>query len=680
MKITISSCSLNQWALDFKGNLKRTRESFKIAKEQGSTFRLGPELEITGYGCNDHFLEQDTITHSFEVLAELLQAPECQNIMGDVGMPVIHCGVRYNCRVIFYNKEILLIRPKKYLANDGNYREMRWFTPWMKPNVVEEFKLPNVIRQVIGQETVPIGEGIISTANTSIGTELCEDPHINLSLNGVEIFTNGSASHHEFQKLSRRVELIREATLKCGGVYLYANQQGCDGERVYYDGSALIILNGKILAQASQFSLNDVEVISATIDLDEIKSFRGGIVSRGMQAAQADSIPKIHTKINLETKQTRFTDPINIKFLTPSEEIQYGPACWLWDYLRRSKQSGYFLPLSGGIDSCSTALIVYSMCEMVYKKAVVEKDSLVLGDIRKVVGDEEFVPKSPQEICGLMFHTCYMGTENSGPETRKRAKDLANRIGSYHLDVNIDGIIQSFLLLFETITQKKPAFKVHGGSVTENLALQNIQARSRMVLAYLLAQLLLWTRGRNGSLLVLGSSNVDETLRGYLTKYDCSSADLNPIGGISKVDLVEFIKHMQKQPGFELLSEFIEAPPTAELEPITADYVQTDEVDMGMTYSELSTFGLLRKINKLGPYSMFKRLLNDWGAILNPVEIAAKVKRFFFYYGINRHKTTVLPPSYHMSSYSPDDNRFDLRPFLYEGWSWQFEKIDKEMK
>jgi len=31
-----------------------------------------------------------------------------------------------------------------------------------------------------------------------------------------------------------------------------------------------------------------------------------------------------------------------------------------------------------------------------------------------------------------------------------------------------------------------------------------------MVLAYMLAQLLLWCRGKPGSLLVLGSSNVDE--------------------------------------------------------------------------------------------------------------------------------------------------------------------------
>jgi hypothetical protein len=37
-------------------------------------------------------------------------------------------------------------------------------------------------------------------------------------------------------------------------VYLYANQQGCDGNRLYFDGSAMIFLNGELLAQASQFS------------------------------------------------------------------------------------------------------------------------------------------------------------------------------------------------------------------------------------------------------------------------------------------------------------------------------------------------------------------------------------------------------------------------------------------
>lgn len=61
-------------------------------------------------------------------------------------------------------------------------------------------------------------------------------------------------------------------------------------------------------------------------------------------------------------------------------------------------------------------------------------------------------------------------------------------------------------------------FQVDGGSNTENLALQNIQARVRMVLAFMLASLLPWVHSKPGFYLVLGSSNVDEALRGYLTK------------------------------------------------------------------------------------------------------------------------------------------------------------------
>ena len=77
---------------------------------------------------------------------------------------------------------------------------------------------------------------MVSTVDTCIGVELCEElftparlvnflyaflplnvsfsPHILMGLDGVEIFTNSSGSHHELRKLYRRVELIKEATLK----------------------------------------------------------------------------------------------------------------------------------------------------------------------------------------------------------------------------------------------------------------------------------------------------------------------------------------------------------------------------------------------------------------------------------------------------------------------------------
>jgi len=44
---------------------------------------------------------------------------------------------------------------------------------------------------------------------------------------------------------------------------------------------------------------------------------------------------------------------------------------------------------------------------------------------------------------------------------------------------------------------------------------------------------------------------------------------------------------------------------------------------------------------------------------------------------MNRHKMTTLTPSYHAENYSPDDNRFDLRPFLQPlGFERQFAAID----
>ena len=61
-----------------------------------------------------------------------------------------------------------------------------------------------------------------------------------------------------------------------------------------------------------------------------------------------------------------------------------------------------------------------------------------------------------------------------------------------------------------------------------------------------------------------------------------------------------------------------------------------------------------------------------------PAEVGERVKVFFRFYGRNRHKLTTLTPSLHAEDYSPDDNRFDLRPFLYNGeWEAQFASIDR---
>jgi len=53
---------------------------------------------------------------------------------------------------------------------------------------------------------------------------------------------------------------------------------------------------------------------------------------------------------------------------------------------------------------------------------------------------------------------------------------------------------------------------------------------------------------------------------------------------------------------------------------------QLDEVDMGMTYEELSVYGRLRKIFRCGPVSMFQVYLS----LLHSVLIMSLNFHFFF--------------------------------------------------
>ena len=68
-----------------------------------------------------------------------------------------------------------------------------------------------------------------------------------------------------------------------------------------------------------------------------------------------------------------------------------------------------------------------------------------------------------------------MGTTNSSTETRERARRLAEQIGSNHLSIDIDEAISANMSIFGQAFEQMPKFKVHGGSSSENLSLQNVQ-------------------------------------------------------------------------------------------------------------------------------------------------------------------------------------------------------------
>lgn len=202
--VRVAVCQLNQSALDFDGNLARVKRSIEMARDQGARYRLGPELELSGYSCEDHFLEIDTIDHCWESLASIIASGLTDGLLCDIGMPVLHRSVRYNTRVFVLNGQVLLIRPKVWMANDGEYHEPRFFSPWDPTRAMEKFQLPECVTRASpagSSGTCPIGIAAVQCVDASICSEICEElwtpnsTHIQASLDGVDIIANGSASH-----------------------------------------------------------------------------------------------------------------------------------------------------------------------------------------------------------------------------------------------------------------------------------------------------------------------------------------------------------------------------------------------------------------------------------------------------------------------------------------------------
>lgn len=575
------------------------------------------------------------------------------------------------------------------LADSGNYHESRYFARWPRSvKRLDDHHLPRTIREITRDSIVPFGEAIIATRDTCIGFEVCEEffvsnaPHTTMALAGVEIFSNGSASHYELGKFRRKYRMLVSSMSRAGGIYLYSNALGCDGDRLYYDGGSLILQNDRVMRFDGLFSPTDVVVVTSAVDLESVRTFRGAIQSMGGQAQYATwDYPRITVDLALSEPEPCLGNPLAALAVSdvhseehhiPSEEEELltAPALWLFDYLRRSKAGGFFLPLSGGLDSGSVALVVFHLAQLLVTWCHEGHLGIVQFVQHRLGLDVETITVSA--ICNALLLTTYMGTEQSSQESNKLASSLARAVGSKHLSFNFDRILSVFTLVLSTVLNGLiPKFSSHGGCRDEDLALQNIQARLRMVLGYSIAQLAPLALSQRGPLLVLATANASECLSGYYTKFDCSSGDINPIGSLNKDQIRLMVAQAARlYPSLsEVVKELLAAIPRAELSPdLKNGLIRTDETEMGLTYDFLRTAGHLRSISRCGPNDMLAKLQEDYPQFAG--YNSELVGRFFARYTQNRHKASTLPPAFHAVATSPDDNRHDLRPLFYpDSWT-----------
>src|SRR3954469_1778442 len=277
--IKVAAVVLNQTPLDWDGNRRNILAAIADARAAGASVVCLPELCITGYGCEDAF--HGAFVHR-TAWAELQAiAPATRGMIVALGLPVFFRNALFNTVAVLVDGQIAGFVAKRYLAGDGIHYEPRWFKPW-----------PSGLRREIEADggRYPLGDVFFDIGGLRIGFEICEDawvasrPGAELSLRGIDVILNPSASHFAFGKLEVRKRFVLEGSRAFGVHYVYSNLLGNEAGRAIYDGGALIASGGRMVAQGPRFTLAQQAITPAVIDVD---------ATRVMQARTASFTPDV---------------------------------------------------------------------------------------------------------------------------------------------------------------------------------------------------------------------------------------------------------------------------------------------------------------------------------------------------------------------------------------------------
>jgi NAD+ synthase (glutamine-hydrolysing) len=609
-QLTIAGATLNQIPFDWSNNLNNIRGAIAEAKKQQAELLLLPELCITGYGCEDVFLSDWLSETAAQKLLTIV--PLCDNIIVCVGLPIRMDGITYNGVCVIRHQQILGITLKQNLADEGVHYEPRWFRAW---------KAGEVTSIQIGGQTVAAGDLIYTHRGITFGFEICEDawrknrPGYRLKERGVQLILNPSASHFALGKSSRREkDVVIDGSAKFQCVYLFVNHLGNEAGRMIYDGDIVVGQNGKLVAVNNRLSFRPFVVMTCGVDVSNAS----------------------------HTEQKPITDNRE-----RNEEFAQAVSLALFDYLRKSKARGFVLSLSGGADSACCAVLV---AEMVRRAST----SLGWPAFWTAIGiDPASAPTSTKEAVGKLLTCAYQASVNSSATTHDAAKTLADSIGAHFHAWSIEEESSSYRKKIEVVLGRPLTWE------QDDIALQNIQARSRSPIIWMLANV--------KRAVLLTTSNRSEGDVGYATMDGDTSGSLAPIAGIDKPFILRWLRWVQDH-GYPGLSGVNGLQPTAELRP--GDRAQTDEKDL-MPYTVLLAIEKLAIRERRPPLAVYEALQADYPA----TELKSWIRKFFRLWSANQWKRERLAPSFHIDDHNVDPRSWCRFPILSGGFEEELEKL-----
>jgi NAD+ synthase (glutamine-hydrolysing) len=608
--IKIGGATVNQIPFDWNNNTRNILEAIEEARKQQIRILCFPELCVTGYGCEDLFLSDWLAEHAWKEVLKIRDYT--QDITICIGLPVRLEGVTYNGSCVISNRKIIGITFKQNLARDGVHYEPRWFDPWVPYRTVE---------LLLGNEKIQAGDLIYEIEGVKFGFEICEDgwrknyrPGYRLMERGVNLIMNPSASHFAMGKSTlREREVVLDGSVAFNCVYLFTNLLGNEAGKMIYDGDIIIAQKGKLLAVNKRLSFRSYTILACSVDFKNPE--------------QSEVIPSADIK-------------------DKNEELTQAVALALYDYARKSKAKGFVLSLSGGADSSSCAVFV---AEMV-RRAVAEVGWEIFN---KALGIEAHDLK---EAVSKLLTCAYQGTINSSSQTFNAAKSLADSIGAEFHQWTIDEEVNSYSRKIENAIGRKLTWD------QDDVTLQNIQARSRSPIIWMLANV--------KRAVLLTTSNRSEGDVGYATMDGDTSGSLSPIAGLSKVFILQWLRWAEKSLNHTGLNLVNNLQPTAELRPLERN--QTDEDDL-MPYTvlaEIEKWAILQRKSPLQVYEVMKinydhALLKNW------------IRKFFRLWSANQWKRERLAPAFHLDDLNVDPRTWCRFPILSSGFSEELAKLDQ---
>ena len=631
----IAGAALNQIPIDWENNLRNIQTAIAQAKVAGVELLCLPELCLSGYGCEDLFLSdwmpQAALAHLQTVRAWT------QGICVVVGLPVRLPGRTYNTAAVLRDGHILGFAAKQFLANDGVHYETRFFAPWVAGET-------GTVRWE--GETWPLGDLIFEHEGVRFGFEICEDawraddvrPACRLR-GKVDLIVNPSASHFAMSKTDVRYQLVMKASRTFNCAYLYANLLGNEAGRIIFDGEILVARNGHLLKRNQLLSFKEVDLEWVDVDFT--------------------------------TKPEPAVEIVPLPAPDEYKELNQAMSLALFDYLRKARSCGFVLSLSGGADSCFCAVGVAEMVrlgveelgldEFKRRSGCFEKELSVKSEELKA-HVEAFAPSEiltfnsqllteNKELVRQLLTCAYQGTVNSSDDTFNSAKELADSIGARFFDWEIDEQVTGYVGKIQGALGRELTWQ------TDDLALQNIQARVRAPGIWLLANVL--------NCLLITTSNRSEASVGYCTMDGDTAGSISPIAGVDKDFVKKWLRWAETELGYAALRHVNALQPTAELRPL-ADQ-QTDERDL-MPYPLLNRIERLAFYNRLSPRQVLATLDTEETGF-DHEQLRAFVRRFYSLWSRNQWKRERYAPSFHLDDYNVDPRSWLRFPILSGGFA-----------